>query len=144
MSTLDDGRSLHTLTVPGSHDTCAYTVDDALVRTQYAPLDAQLMHGVRMLDIRCRHVRDESSRATSPAARESGGVARNANDKVARTIDDLRRIIEENPRFTLEDIWTCYRGTLARFLKWDANAFEQIKALAQNPHHLQHTSTRVV
>jgi len=58
MSALDDARALHSLTVPGSHDTCAYTVDDALVRTQDAPLDAQLMHGVRMLDIRCRHVHD--------------------------------------------------------------------------------------
>ncbi|MDI9650045.1 phosphatidylinositol diacylglycerol-lyase, partial [Burkholderia cenocepacia] len=58
MSALDDARPLHTLTLPGSHDTCAYTVDDLLVRTQRAPLEAQLAHGVRLLDIRCRHVRD--------------------------------------------------------------------------------------
>lgn len=58
MSALDDGRPLHTLTVPGSHDTCAYTVDDPLVRTQRVPLEAQLANGVRMLDIRCRHERD--------------------------------------------------------------------------------------
>ncbi|WP_155626975.1 phosphatidylinositol-specific phospholipase C [Burkholderia diffusa] len=55
MSALDDTRPLHTLTLPGSHDTCAYTVDDPLVRTQRAPLAAQLAHGVRLLDIRCRH-----------------------------------------------------------------------------------------
>ncbi|WP_155768808.1 phosphatidylinositol-specific phospholipase C [Burkholderia diffusa] len=55
MSALDDARPLHTLTLPGSHDTCAYTVDDPLVRTQRAPLAAQLAHGVRLLDIRCRH-----------------------------------------------------------------------------------------
>jgi 1-phosphatidylinositol phosphodiesterase len=58
MSTLDEGLPLHALTVPGSHDTCAYTVDDRLVRTQHASLDVQLAHGVRMLDIRCRHERD--------------------------------------------------------------------------------------
>ncbi|KVM75095.1 hypothetical protein WJ60_05255 [Burkholderia ubonensis] len=52
--------------------------------------------------------------------------------------------MEENPRYTLEDLWTRYRGTLARLLKRDANAFEQIKALAQKPRHLQHASTRVV
>jgi 1-phosphatidylinositol phosphodiesterase len=55
MSALDDARPLNTLTLPGSHDTCAYTVDDPLVRTQRAPLAAQLAHGVRLLDIRCRH-----------------------------------------------------------------------------------------
>ncbi|OJA54237.1 hypothetical protein BGV69_24225 [Burkholderia ubonensis] len=87
---------------------------------------------------------DGASRATSPAARESGSAARKANDKVARTIDDLRRIIEENPRFTLEDLWARYRGTLARLLKWDASAFEQVKALAQKPRRLQYTPTRVV
>ncbi|KVM72364.1 hypothetical protein WJ60_07645, partial [Burkholderia ubonensis] len=87
---------------------------------------------------------DGVSRATSPTARDSASSARKANDKVARTIDVLRRIMEENPRYTLEDLWTHYRGTLARLLKWDANAFEQIKALAQKPRHLQHTSTRVV
>jgi 1-phosphatidylinositol phosphodiesterase len=44
--------------LPGSHDTCAYTVDDRLARTQHATLDDQLCHGVRVLDIRCRHERD--------------------------------------------------------------------------------------
>ncbi|WDD92242.1 phosphatidylinositol-specific phospholipase C [Burkholderia sp. FERM BP-3421] len=58
MAALDDSRALQALTLAGSHDTCAYTVDDALARTQSAPLDAQLRHGVRVLDIRCRHERD--------------------------------------------------------------------------------------
>ncbi|WP_080412561.1 TniQ family protein [Burkholderia ubonensis] len=87
---------------------------------------------------------DGASRATSPATRDSVSAARNANDKVARAIDDLRRVIEENPRYTLEDLWARYRGTLARLLKWDARAFEQVKALVQKPRHLQHTSTRIV
>ncbi|KVD97052.1 hypothetical protein WI90_33630 [Burkholderia ubonensis] len=87
---------------------------------------------------------EDASRLTSPAARDSVSAARNANDKVARAIDDLRRVIEENPRYTLEDLWARYRGTLARLLKWDARAFEQVKALAQKPRHLQHTSTRIV
>jgi 1-phosphatidylinositol phosphodiesterase len=59
MAALDDRRALQALTLPGSHDTCAYTVDDALARTQSASLDAQLRHGVRVLDIRCRHERDQ-------------------------------------------------------------------------------------
>lgn len=58
MSAIDGSRSLSALTLPGSHDTCAYTVDDRLARTQHATLDDQLHHGVRVLDIRCRHERD--------------------------------------------------------------------------------------
>ena len=58
MSAIDGNRLLCALTLPGSHDTCAYTVDDRLARTQQATLDDQLHHGVRVLDIRCRHERD--------------------------------------------------------------------------------------
>nr|WP_168789877.1 phosphatidylinositol-specific phospholipase C [Paraburkholderia aromaticivorans] len=58
MSAIDGNRLLSAPTLPGSHDTCAYTVDDRLARTQHATLDDQLHHGVRVLDIRCRHERD--------------------------------------------------------------------------------------
>lgn len=58
MSAIDGNRLLSALTLPGSHDTCAYTVDDRLARTQHATLDDQLQHGVRVLDIRCRHEHD--------------------------------------------------------------------------------------
>jgi 1-phosphatidylinositol phosphodiesterase len=55
MSTLAGHVALHRLVLPGSHDSCAYTVHDRLARTQDASLDAQLAHGVRVFDIRCRH-----------------------------------------------------------------------------------------
>ncbi|KXU85469.1 phosphatidylinositol diacylglycerol-lyase [Paraburkholderia monticola] len=58
MAAIDGNRLLCALTLPGSHDTCAYTVDDRLARTQQATLDEQMHHGVRVLDIRCRHERD--------------------------------------------------------------------------------------
>ena len=58
---MSGSRKLHTLTMPGSHDTCAYTVRDALARTQDATLEAQLLNGVRVLDIRCRHENDTFS-----------------------------------------------------------------------------------
>lgn len=58
MTRLPDDIALHRLTLPGSHDTCAYTVDDALARTQGASLAVQLACGVRVLDIRCRHEDD--------------------------------------------------------------------------------------
>ncbi|VVE19211.1 phosphatidylinositol diacylglycerol-lyase [Pandoraea aquatica] len=58
MTDLRDDIPLNGLTLPGSHDTCAYTVDDALARTQRASLAVQLARGVRVLDIRCRHEDD--------------------------------------------------------------------------------------
>jgi hypothetical protein len=60
-----------------------------------------------------------------------GGFAQKTDDKVSRTVSDLRRVLKENPRYTLEDLWARYRGTLARLLKWDPKAFEQIKVFAQ-------------
>ncbi|MGG1948911.1 phosphatidylinositol-specific phospholipase C [Trinickia sp. NRRL B-1857] len=58
MSSMDGSRKLHTFSLPGSHDTCAYTVNDSLARTQDATLEAQLQAGVRVIDIRCRHEND--------------------------------------------------------------------------------------
>jgi 1-phosphatidylinositol phosphodiesterase len=58
MSTLSDDFALNQLTLPGSHDSCAYTVEDSLAKTQGATLAEQLKHGVRVLDIRCRHEGD--------------------------------------------------------------------------------------
>ncbi|MBN3790995.1 phosphatidylinositol-specific phospholipase C [Burkholderia sp. Ac-20353] len=132
MSALDDAQPLHTLTVPGSHDTCAYTVntvDDALVRTQCAPLDAQLMHGVRMLDIRCRHVRDAFDI-------HHGGIA------LGITFDDVladcARFLAAHPRecivMSVKDEWpahACRRSFDATFdahcarhpaLRWHAGS----------------------
>ncbi|KAK45776.1 phosphatidylinositol diacylglycerol-lyase [Caballeronia jiangsuensis] len=58
MSSLSDDLALNHLTLPGSHDTCAYTIEDPLAKTQGATLAEQLAHGVRVLDIRCRHQDD--------------------------------------------------------------------------------------
>ncbi|RKF43416.1 phosphatidylinositol diacylglycerol-lyase [Paraburkholderia fungorum] len=58
MSDLSDDSVLNQLTLPGSHDSCAYTVEDPLAKTQGASLAKQLTCGVRVLDIRCRHERD--------------------------------------------------------------------------------------
>ncbi|MGS0894013.1 phosphatidylinositol-specific phospholipase C [Burkholderia stagnalis] len=113
MSALDDARPLHTLTLPGSHDTCAYTVDDPLVRTQRAPLAAQLAHGVRLLDIRCRHVRDAFDI-------HHGGIA------LGMTFDDVlatcTRFLDAHPRecivMSVKNEWpalACARGFDATF-----------------------------
>lgn len=58
MSSLGDDLLLSQLALPGSHDSCAYTVEDSLAKTQGATLAEQLAHGVRVLDIRCRHEGD--------------------------------------------------------------------------------------
>ncbi|WP_175695167.1 phosphatidylinositol-specific phospholipase C [Burkholderia ambifaria] len=113
MSALDDARPLPTLTLPGSHDTCAYTVDDPLVRTQRAPLDAQLAHGVRLLDIRCRHRCDTFDI-------HHGGIALGMSfDDV---LADCTRFLDAHPRecivMSVKDEWpahACTRGFEATF-----------------------------
>ncbi|WP_175724134.1 phosphatidylinositol-specific phospholipase C [Burkholderia ambifaria] len=113
MSALDDARPLPTLTLPGSHDTCAYTVDDPLVRTQRAPLAAQLAHGVRLLDIRCRHRCDTFDI-------HHGGIALGMSfDDV---LADCTRFLDAHPRecivMSVKDEWpahACTRGFEATF-----------------------------
>lgn len=53
------------------------------------------------------------------ATLDLAGNARKPDDKVSRAVDELRRALEENPRYTLEDLWTRYRDTLTRLLKWE-------------------------
>jgi len=72
------------------------------------------------------------------------GDAQKANDKVSRAANELRRALEENPRYTLEDLWGRYRGTLTRLLKWDRKAFSQIRDMAQKSRSKRLIAARVV
>ncbi|WP_241018432.1 phosphatidylinositol-specific phospholipase C [Paraburkholderia sp. Tr-20389] len=115
MSTLDSNALLSTLTLPGSHDTCAYTVDDRLARTQRASLDEQLHNGVRVLDIRCRHERDTF-------AIHHGGIALGlAFDAVLETCS---RFLDHHPGecivMSVKDEWApdaCSR-TFSQTFEW--------------------------
>ncbi|WP_175772854.1 hypothetical protein [Paraburkholderia phenazinium] len=78
------------------------------------------------------------------AALDLDGDTQKANDKVSRAVNELRRTLEENPRYTLEDLWNRYRGTLTRLLKWDRKAFAQVRDLAQKSRSKRPVSTRVV
>ncbi len=55
MSTVDGNLSLYSMTIPGTHDTCALYGGDA-AETQKATLIEQLQAGIRFIDIRCRHI----------------------------------------------------------------------------------------
>lgn len=58
MMHLDDATLLSNLTIPGTHDTCAlYGGDLPICQTQ--TIREQLDAGVRALDIRCRHFRNQ-------------------------------------------------------------------------------------
>ncbi|MDA2805654.1 phosphatidylinositol-specific phospholipase C [Nocardiopsis suaedae] len=57
MAALPDDASLASLSVPGTHDTGAWT-GSAWSRTQDMDLSTQLESGVRALDVRTRHFRD--------------------------------------------------------------------------------------
>ncbi|MGF6981755.1 1-phosphatidylinositol phosphodiesterase [Paraburkholderia atlantica] len=113
MSTIDGSRLLSALTLPGSHDTCAYTVDDRLARTQHAALDDQLHHGVRVLDIRCRHDRDRF-------AIHHGGIslALSFDDVIRTCAQFLARHPSESIVMSVKDEWPasdCVRAFAATF-----------------------------
>lgn len=85
---------------------------------------------------------------TPPMQRQStldlGGDAQKANDKVSRAVRELHRAMEENPGYRLEDLWSRYRGTLTRLLKWDRRAFAQIRDFAQKSRSKRPIAARVV
>jgi 1-phosphatidylinositol phosphodiesterase len=57
MRWVPDSKKLSELSLPGSHDTMALYGGD-LVETQSLPLRSQLDAGIRVIDIRCRHIED--------------------------------------------------------------------------------------
>ncbi|MEM7477649.1 MAG: phosphatidylinositol-specific phospholipase C [Planctomycetota bacterium] len=63
MSRLPDELLVSSLSIPGTHDSCAYGskvgIAGAFARTQWWSLEDQLKAGVRFLDIRCRQVQDK-------------------------------------------------------------------------------------
>jgi 1-phosphatidylinositol phosphodiesterase len=58
MMTLDEQAALSALTIPGTHDTCARYGGD-LAECQTLSVTDQLNIGIRALDIRCRHYKDQ-------------------------------------------------------------------------------------
>ena len=57
MRWVPDSKKLSVLSLPGTHDTMA-RYGGGIAETQSLPLRAQLDAGIRVLDIRCRHVND--------------------------------------------------------------------------------------
>ncbi|MFK0380277.1 TniQ family protein [Pandoraea sp. NPDC090278] len=81
--------------------------------------------------------------ATGTPPERAGNTSVKTLDKISRTVEELSRILRENPRYTLDDLWARYHGTLSRLVKWDAEAFETIRALAQKPRPFKRVSPRV-
>jgi 1-phosphatidylinositol phosphodiesterase len=57
MTSLKDDTLLSQLSIPGTHDSMAFFGGD-LAQTQSMRLATQLKSGIRVLDIRCRHIND--------------------------------------------------------------------------------------
>lgn len=57
MSKISNSRRIDTITMPGTHDTCARH-GYPLFKCQDRTLEEQLTMGVRLIDIRCRHIND--------------------------------------------------------------------------------------
>lgn len=61
LTSIPDSKKLSELTIPGTHDSCTYTLKPGELatpstRTQRLTLEEQLNAGIRFLDIRCRHI----------------------------------------------------------------------------------------
>ena len=61
MQKLANNTKISRLTIPGTHDTCTYTLKNGqaatpIARTQTLTLEQQLNAGIRFIDIRCRHI----------------------------------------------------------------------------------------
>lgn len=61
LASIPDSKKLSELTIPGTHDSCTYTLKPGeaatpITRTQRLTLEQQLNAGIRFLDIRCRHI----------------------------------------------------------------------------------------
>lgn len=64
MSNLPNNIKISRLTIPGTHDTCTYTLSPSYVLTpitkcQDRTLEDQSYSGIRFIDIRCRHINNE-------------------------------------------------------------------------------------
>ncbi|HAG82986.1 MAG TPA: hypothetical protein DCL61_17955 [Cyanobacteria bacterium UBA12227] len=66
MSNLPDNLKISRLTIPGTHDTCTYTlssdpldIPSVITKCQDRTLEDQLSSGIRFIDIRCRHINNE-------------------------------------------------------------------------------------
>ncbi|WP_185646507.1 TniQ family protein [Burkholderia sp. Bp9143] len=111
-----------------------------LLATHFLFIDASRF--IQALDI------GVSEAPTPPTQRQAtlevSSDAQKANDKVGRAVSELRRALEENPRHTIEDLWSRYRGTLTRLLKWDRKAFAQIQDFAQTSRSKHPAAERIV
>ncbi|KAL2885225.1 1-phosphatidylinositol phosphodiesterase [Ceratocystis lukuohia] len=55
MSTIADDTALSSLSIPGTHNSMTYHIDDSLLHTQNVYLADQLTGGIRYIDITCKY-----------------------------------------------------------------------------------------
>lgn len=93
MAAFPDSTSLASMSLPGTHDTMAFTnAGGDLTQTQSLSLRAQLDAGLRALDIRCRHIDDAFTI-------HHGVVYLNAN--FTDVLNTAIQFLNANPRETL-------------------------------------------
>jgi len=123
MSSIPDTTNLSDLSIPGTHDSMAFYGGEA-AQTQSMPLSTQLESGIRVLDIRCRHI-------GNAFAIHHGMVYQKANfDDVLKTVINflknnpgetvLMRVKEEykpesNTR-TFEETFKSYRDKYSQYI----------------------------
>lgn len=150
MSWLPDQASLSSLSIPGTHDSCAnnaaiksdlrllFTLEkndflQDMWRTQDLNLRKQLQVGIRFMDMRCRHVNNRFQMYHGPI---------NLNLEFAQALDVISHFLFDFPRETVlvrvREEWTpvscnrTFRETLSAYLdKIDHVLFQSVSSLGQ-------------
>ena len=92
MSRVSDGLRLSELSLPGTHDTMAYTTPIPWARNQDLDLQEQMEAGVRFLDVRVKYENND-------LVCYHGIV--NLNMKLGNVMDTIKRFLDLNPSETI-------------------------------------------
>ena len=93
MSALPDTKAIASLTIPGTHNSCAlYEPVKGTAACQHLSIEKQLESGVRFFDVRCRHEGDLFSIYHGPVFQKQDFTG---------VVDRMKRFLNRNPSETL-------------------------------------------
>lgn len=130
MSELGDELRLSAISMPGTHDSCAFA-GSLLARCQSLSLGEQLSAGIRFLDVRCRHINDQFELYHSSFSLgdffDTGVVEpcvnflrRNPTETVLMLVSPEH--IPRNNRLEFDDLFLRYIASTSQF--WHLNGHE--------------------
>ncbi|KAL1892795.1 hypothetical protein Cpir12675_004406 [Ceratocystis pirilliformis] len=92
MGAIADDTPLSSLSIPGTHNSMAYHIDNSLLQTQNVYLAKQLTDGIRYIDITCRY--QDSSIHVYYGPYETG-------HRLSTVLEEIFDFLDEHPRETV-------------------------------------------